>query len=134
MSKQFASAPLLLFAALFSAPSTWAADLNGAWANDASVCANVFVKRGDGISFAPDAEFYGSGVLIQGDMATGSFQKCRIKSIRNDGSTVHVIAACSTGVMVTDTQYTVKFAGDNQMTLSATGPVQSEVPLVRCPL
>jgi len=86
-SKQFVSAPLLLLGVLFSSP-TWAADLHGAWGSDASVCGKVFVKRGNTISFAPDAELYGGGLLVVGDSATGSFQKCRIKSVRGDGVTV----------------------------------------------
>src|SRR5262245_39963184 len=106
-------APLFLLAALCSATWTWAADLNGAWAGNASACSSVFVKSGDSISFRPDAELYGGGLLVEGNMATGSFQKCRIKSMRGDGPTVHVVAACSTGVMVSDTRYTVKIIADD---------------------
>jgi hypothetical protein len=54
--------------------------------------------------------------------------------MRDDGTNVHLIAACSTGVMVSDLQFTAKVVGDNQITLSSSGPVNMETPYVRCPL
>jgi len=109
-----------------------AADLNGAWAQDPTVCSKVFVKGGNKILFSPNAELYGSGVLIEGKQATGSFQKCRIKSTRADGDILHILAACSTGVMVSDTEVTVKVVGENNITLTLVGPDPIEHSLVRC--
>jgi hypothetical protein len=131
-SKQFASPPLVLLVCLCSAPSTWATDLTGAWASDLSACGKVFEKRGDTISLAPTAELFGGGVLIEPEKATGSFQKCKLKSIHRDGATIHVTAACSTGVMVSEMKFDVKIVGENQITISPRGPVETEVPLVRC--
>src|SRR5262249_32057716 len=124
---------VLLATASFAA-STHAADINGAWASDASVCGKVFVKTNNRISFAPDAELYGGGFIVEGNRATGTFQKCSIKSRKDDGANVHLIAACSDGVMVSDRQLTVKLVGDNQITVSSAGPVNMENPYVRCPL
>jgi hypothetical protein len=123
--------PLVLLGTASFSHSIQAADLNGAWASDASVCSKVFVKNGTKISFTPDAELYGAGLIVEGNRATGAFQKCKIKSMKDDGVNVHVIAACSTGVMVSDAQFTVKIIGDNQITLSSTN---MEAPLVRCAL
>ena len=36
------------------------------WASDPSVCSNVFVKNNNRISFAPDAELYGGGFIVEG--------------------------------------------------------------------
>jgi hypothetical protein len=132
-SNYLATAIVVLFAAV-SLSSTHAADINGAWASDHSVCSKVFVKHGDRISFAPDAELYGGGFLVEGTRATGTFQKCKIKSTKGDGAGVHLIAACSDGVMVSDIQFTVKFTGDNQITVSPSGPISMENPYVRCSL
>jgi hypothetical protein len=115
-------------------PSTQAGDISGAWASDASVCSKVFVKNNNRISFTPDAELYGGGFIVEGNRVTGTLQKCNIKSMKGDGADVHLIAACSTGVMVSDFQYTVKIVGDNQITVSSAGPVNMETPYVRCPL
>jgi len=130
----FAPGFLVLLATVSFSPSTQAADLSGAWAGDASVCSKVFVKNNNKISFTPDSELYGGGFIVEGNRATGTFQKCNIKSMKDDGANIHLIAACSTGVMVSDLQFTVKFVGDNQITLSSAGPVNTETPYVRCPL
>ena len=133
-SNYFAMALLVLLLTVSLSSSTAAADINGAWASDQSVCSKVFVKHGDRISFAPDAELYGGGFLVEGTRATGTFQKCKIKSMKGDGASVHLIAACSDGVMVSDMQFTVKFTGDNQITVSPSGPISMENPYVRCSL
>ena len=87
--------PLLVFLAIASfSPSTHAADISGAWASDASVCSKVFLKIDNRISFTPDAELYGGGFIVEGNRVTGTLQKCSIKSMRDDGTNVHLIAAC----------------------------------------
>jgi hypothetical protein len=136
MSTPNHSAPalLVLLANVFFSPSTQAADISGAWASDPSVCSKVFVKNNNRISFTPDAELYGGGFIVEGNRATGTFQKCNIKSMKDDGANVHLIAACSDGVAVSDLQFTVKLVGDNQITVSSAGPVNMENPYVRCPL
>src|SRR5262245_33328273 len=133
-SNDFAPALLVLLAGVSLSPSTHAADINGAWASDASVCSKVFVKNNNRISFTPDAELYGGGFIVEGKRASGTFQKCNIKSMEDDAANVHLIAACSDGVMVSTLKFTVKLVGDNQITLSSTGPVNMENPYVRCPL
>lgn len=138
ISARFTPAALALLTTVSFADLARATDLNGAWAQDSSVCSQVFVKRDNKILFKPNAELYGSGVLIEGKQATGSFQKCQIKSTRADGNTLHVVATCSTGVMVSDTQFRVKIIDDDNITLALAGPdqlagpVQMESPLVRC--
>jgi hypothetical protein len=131
---RLAPALLVLLAAASPSPSTYATDISGAWASDASVCSKVFIKNNNRISFAPDAELYGGGFLVAGNQATGTFQKCKIKSMKSDGATVHLIAACSDGVMVSDLQFTVKRVGDDKITVGSTGPVDMENSYVRCPM
>jgi hypothetical protein len=133
-SNCFTLALLVVLATESFSHSAHAADISGAWASDPSVCSKVFVKNNNRISFAPDAELYGGGFIVEGNRATGTFQKCNIKSMKNDGANVHLIAACSDGVMVQDLQFTVKRVGDNQITVSSAGPVNMENPYVRCSL
>ena len=90
-SNSFAPALLVLLAAIFLSPSTQAADISGAWASDPSVCSKVFEKNSRGTSFKPDAELYGGGFLVQGNHATGTLQKCTIKSMKNEGHALHLI-------------------------------------------
>jgi hypothetical protein len=122
-----------LAAGSLSVPA-YAADISGSWASDASVCSKVFVKQGAKISFATDAELYGGGLIIEGKRVTGSFQKCTIKSMHDEGAEIHLVASCSTGVMVQDVRIVVKITGENQMTLSSAAPVKMEVSYVRCTL
>ena len=133
-SNYFTPALLAVLTTLSFSPPTHAADLNGAWASDASVCSKVFVKSNNRISFAPDAELYGGGFLVDGSRATGTFQKCNIKSMKNDGAEVHLIASCSTGVEISNLTFTVKAVGHDQITVSSNGAVDITTPYVRCPM
>jgi hypothetical protein len=133
-SNRLAPVFLAFLAACSLSVPVYAADLSGNWATDASVCSKVFVKQGTRVSFAADAELYGGGLIIEGKRVTGSFQKCIIKSMHEEGAEIHLIASCSTGVMTQDVRVVVKIIGSNQMTLSSAEPVKMEVSYVRCTL
>jgi hypothetical protein len=125
--------PLVLLVLLVTQPaSTQAADLNGAWTNDASACNQVFTKENNKLAFTPDADLHAGGLIIQGKQITGTFQKCTVKSLHDDGSNVQVIASCSDGVTVSDVAFDVKISGQNRITLSSKKPVPVEASYVRC--
>jgi hypothetical protein len=124
-----------LLAVLFFAPTSFlsfAADLNGAWATDTAFCSKVFVKNDNAVSFTADADLYGGGFIVDGSRASGTFQKCKIKSMKQSGTTVHLTAACSDGIMVQDAQLTVKLVGPDKITLIIEGVESEENPYVRC--
>jgi len=114
--------------------SAHADEIDGAWANDASVCSQVFTKTNNKVSFTPNSELYGGGLLIEGKLAIGTFEKCNIKSIKRDGANVRVVASCSTGVMAEETEATIKIIDKDNITVSVAGPVNTETPFVRCPM
>ena len=90
--------PLVLMVLLITqSSSTQAADLNGAWTIDTGSCAQVFTKKNNKIAFAQDADLNAGGLIIQGKQITGTFQKCTVKSLHDDGSDLKVIASCSDG-------------------------------------
>jgi hypothetical protein len=125
--------PLVLFVLLLAqSTSTQAADLNGAWTNDASACGTVFKKENNKIAFRKDADFDAGGLIVQGKQITGTFQKCTVKSLHDDGSNKRVVAACSDGVTVSDVAFDVKITGENNFTLSSKAPVPIEMMYVRC--
>jgi hypothetical protein len=125
--------PLVLFVLLATqSGSTQAADLNGAWTNDAAACGAVFTKENNKLAFRQDADLHAGGLIVQGKQITGTFQKCTVKSLRDDGSNMKVIAACSDGVAVSDVAFDVKISGENRITLSSKEPVPVEMPYVRC--
>jgi hypothetical protein len=121
---------LVLFVA--QSVSTEAADLTGAWTDDADACAKVFTKKNGKLAFTQDADLHAGGLIVQGRQITGTFQKCTVKSFHDDGSNMKVIASCSDGVSVSDVPFDVKISGENRMTLSSKEPVPVEMSYVRC--
>ena len=125
---------VLLVLTIAQSPSTQAADLNGAWTIDTASCGQVFTKENNKLAFKPDADLHAGGLIVQGKQITGTFQKCTVKSLHDDGSNVKVIASCSDGVAVSDVAFDVKISGENNMTLSSKEPVPVEMRYVRCQL
>jgi hypothetical protein len=127
--------PLMLLVLLVTpSASTQAADLNGAWTIDTASCDKVFTKENNKLAFKQDADLHAGGLIVQGKQITGTFQKCTLKSLHDDGSNVKVIASCSDGVSISDVAFDVKFSGENKITLSSKEPVPVEMPYVRCSL
>lgn len=125
--------PLVLLMLLVTqSASTQAADLNGAWTNDASSCGTVFTKENNKLAFKKDADLHAGGLIVEGKRITGTFQKCTVKSLHDDGSNMQVIASCSDGVAVSDVAFDVKITGENRITLSSKEPVPVQMLYVRC--
>ena len=97
-------------------------------------CDQVFTKKNNKLAFKQDADLNAGGLIVQGKQITGTFQKCTIKSLHDDGSNLKLIAACSDGVTVSDVPFDVKISGENNMTLSSKEPVPVEMRYVRCQL
>ena len=127
--------PLVLLVLLVTqSVSTQAADLTGAWTVDASACGEVFIKENNKFAFRPDADLHAGGLIVQGRQITGTFQKCTVRSLHDDGADMKVIASCSDGVAVSDVTYDLKLSGENKLTLSSKAPVPVETQYVRCSL
>src|SRR6185437_10128179 len=127
--------PLVLLVLLVAQPAwTQAGDLNGAWTVDASACGQVFTKENNKLAFKKDADLHAGGLIVQGKQITGTFQKCTVKSLHDDGPNMKVIAACSDGVAFSDIAFDLKFSGENAITLTQKEPVPIEMAYVRCSL
>lgn len=124
--------PLVLLVSVVVTQPALAVDLNGAWTVDASACGTIFTKENNRLAFKQDADFNAGGLIVQGRQVTGTFQKCRVKSLHDDGPNLRVMASCSDGVAVSDVAFDVKMSGDNKMTLSSKQPVPVEMQYVRC--
>jgi hypothetical protein len=123
---------VLLSVIVAQSASAQAANLSGAWTIDAAACGDVFTKENNKLAFKPDADLHAGGIIVQGNQIIGTFEKCTIKSMHDDGSNVRVTASCSDGVAVSDVTYDVKISGENKITLSSKQPVPVEMPYVRC--
>ena len=125
--------PLVLSVLLVTqSASTQAADLNGAWSIDASACGQVFTKENNKLAFKKDADLHAGGLIVEGKQITGTFQKCTVKSLHDDGPNVRVIASCSDGIAFSDVAFDVKISGENRITLSSQKPVPVEMEYARC--
>jgi len=115
-------------------PAARAADINGAWAHDKASCNQIYVKRNGQISFTEDADLHGTGFIIEANRIRGKLATCSIKKRKDDGSTVHLIATCSTDVAVETIQFSLKIDSDSQITRLYPGVPELDTPYQRCPL
>src|ERR1700755_3534323 len=123
---------VLLMLLVMQSASTQATDLNGAWTIDASACGQMFTKENNKFAFKQDADLHAGGFIVQGREVTGTFQKCRVKSLHDDGPNMRVIASCADGVTVSDAAVDVKISNENSITLSSKDPVPVEMQYSRC--
>ena len=126
---------LITASALFgTGVSAHAFELNGAWTGRAEDCKRVFTKEGNTISFGKDSELYGTGFIVEGNTLTASGGKCSIKARKEDGSVRHLIAVCTTGIMVDQMQLTYRVVDDNKIIRLFPGMEGFETEFSRCRL
>jgi hypothetical protein len=111
-----------------------AIDLTGAWATNADECGNVFVRKGNEITFAPDSEMRGGGFIAEGNQLRGRSATCQIKSRKDDGTTVNILAGCATDVMLSDVQFALKVIDQNKITRLFPGMEDIQINYYRCPM
>jgi hypothetical protein len=126
--------PLAAVACGFIIPAVHAADLNGAWADNTSQCGKIFVKKGASISFAKDADLYGSGLVFEKNKIRGKIASCNIKSQKQDGDVLHIIGICSTDVALQTVQLSLKMDGDNAIVRIFPGLPELQMRYSRCAL
>jgi len=114
------------------AVSADAASIDGAWASPGDACDKVFVRSGKGISFAPEADMYGSGFIIRGNQVQGKMANCKVNARKRDGLSVQVTAACSTSIAVESIQFMLKKAGENKITRMYPGLPELNTDYDRC--
>lgn len=117
---------------LFCSPAH-AADLSGAWANDVSVCSKIFIKNGDQISFADNADFYGSGFIINGNELIGKFGKCRVTSRKTQENKIQMSAECATNIALSSEQFSLRVDSDDKITRLFPSMPDMTMQYYRCP-
>ena len=129
-----ATMPILMFAVMLpGSPAAAAADIAGAWASDVKICDKIFQRKGANLSFAKGSDTYGSGFIIDGNTIRGRIANCKIKTKKQDGDLLHLIAACATDVMLSNYEFTLKILGDNSVSRVFAGMPEMETPYYRCP-
>lgn len=120
-------------AAVLVAFQVHAADLNGAWANDLSVCSKIFVKKKNGISFAENADFYGSGFIINGNELIGKAGKCRVTSRKVQENKIQLAAECATDIALSPDQFSLRVDTNDKITRLFPSMPDMEMQYYRCP-
>lgn len=124
--------PLALLLSLISISTVRAADVDGVWASHADICNKIFVKKGDAVAFASDADMHGSGFIIEGNRLRGKFATCSIKNRKDEGNTVNFVAACSTDVAVEMAHFVLKIISDKRVSRTFPGLPELDTPYDRC--
>jgi hypothetical protein len=127
---------LMLIAGCWAALDTavHAADVSGVWASDARNCDKIFVKKGNGVFLSDDADIYGSGFVIEGRKIRGKAANCDIKTMKEDGPIVHMLATCATDIMFSNVQLSVKVVDQNRIVRLFPGMEDIQMPYERCTL
>jgi hypothetical protein len=111
-----------------------AIDLSGAWATHANQCSKVFIRKGraNQIGFTAMSDQYGGGFIIEADRLRGKFATCKIKSKKEDGQTVNIIAGCATDIMLSNVQFSLKVLEPNKILRMFPGMQDIEISYDRC--
>lgn len=123
-----------LFVCFFYLDPAYSAELDGAWAIDASVCSKMFVKKNNKVSFAQDSDLYGSGFIFDGDKIRGKMATCNVKSRKQDGAILNMVATCSTDIaLLSATQLSLRIDDQGKVTRLFPGMPEMETTYYLCP-
>jgi hypothetical protein len=113
-----------------------ATDLSGAWATNADQCSQVFIRKGraNQIGFTAFSQQHGGGFIVEADRLRGKFASCRIKTRKEDGQTVNIIAGCATDIMLSNVQFSLKVLEPNKISRMFPGMEDMEISYYRCPI
>jgi hypothetical protein len=113
-----------------------AADLVGAWASNADECHRVFVRKGraNQIAFTAFSEQYGGGFIVEADRLRGKFATCRIKSRKEEGEMINIVAGCATDIMLSNVQFSLKVLEPNKISRIFPGILDMQINYYRCPI
>ena len=111
-------------------------DLSGAWATNADECSKVFVRKGraNQIGFTAMSDQHGGGFIVEADRLRGKFARCKIKTKKEDGQTVNIIAGCATDIMLSNVQFSLKMLEPNKISRIFPGIEDMEISYHRCPI
>ncbi len=113
-----------------------AIDLSGAWATGADQCSHIFIRKGraDKIRFTVQSEQYGGGFIVEADRLRGKTATCKIKTMKEDGQTVNIIAACASDIMLSNVHFSLKVLDPNKISRTFPGMEEMEFSYYRCPI
>ncbi len=109
-----------------------AGELDGAWANERAMCDKMFANENGRARLVKNADFYGSGFVIERETIYGKGATCKIRSITKNRNNIHILATCATDVMVSNTQFDAALGTDGRLTRSFAGMPEMTLDYYRC--
>jgi hypothetical protein len=109
-----------------------ATDLTAAWATNAASCKDVFVKKGNKISFADNSDLYGSGLIIEKNRIRVKMAVCSIKSRKEEGAIMHLTLVCAGDALIANMQFSLKIDNDDKITRIFPGTPELNTTYFRC--
>ena len=113
-----------------------AVDLSGAWATSADECPNVFVRKGRAkqIEF-PQCRISTAAASSWKPIVSGeNLPRCKIKTKKEDGDTVNILAGCATDIMLSNVQFSLKMLEPNKISRIFPGIEDMAISYHRCPI
>ena len=94
----------------------------------------MFVRKGRSsqIGFTAFSEQHGGGFIVEADRLRGKFASCKIKSRKEDGQIVNIIAGCATDIMLSNVQFSLKVLEPNKISRVFPGIMDMEISYYRC--
>ena len=117
---------------LFACSAARAIELDGAWANEETVCPKVFVRKGNDISVSKSADAFGSGFVIKGNRIRGNIVTCTIRTRKQDSAVLHLHTVCSTDVALQDVQFSLRPESEDKITRLFPGMPELDRAYYRC--
>ncbi len=117
----------------FSVPAR-AFDLDGAWTTETNVCGKIFSRTGNVLSFRQDFDIYGNGFIVEGNSIRAPTAKCTVKAKKEVGAVTHLIAVCSSEIMIDQTQFSFRVIDNNKIVRIFSEMETFNTAYVRCPL
>jgi hypothetical protein len=133
MDGSLKSAIAAMLTSLLFLEEAHAIDLSGAWATNADQCNRVFIRKGraNQIGFTAFSDQYGGGFIVEADRLRGKFATCKIKTRKEDGQTVNIIAGCATDIMLSNVEFNLKVLEPNKISREFPG-MDMEISYYRC--
>ncbi len=132
--RSFVTLVTVTIPAFASMDTARAFNLTGAWASSAENCSKVFTRKGrsNQVTFSNFSGVYGAGFIAESDRLRGKFDKCTIKSRKDDGQNINIIVGCASGIMVSNVQFFLKVVDDDRITRMFPGMEGMEITYHRC--
>jgi len=89
---------------------------------------SVRSRRGNGCRPA-----WGS-FIVEADRRRGKFTRCKIKTKKEDGDAVNIVAGCASDIMLSNVQFSLKMLEPNKVSRIFPGIEGMTISYYRCPI